>query len=175
MPFLSWSWAGWETPVELQNIFVGFVRREIDWFIINQTGIAIQLNTPGSFNSSLHPQMTSSNKSVRPPGMPPKEFLEKVQSRIGLSALERDWEIPRFLACWTTIASFKLTGERFDLDGYGGTSWELLENLVISDNTGNSAGSIVMKQRWKTETLISRHMFEFMLLSRSNTMGNLIF
>lgn len=174
--FPSWSWAGWDTTVELENIFSGFVRPEVDWFIISQTGIAIQLTTPGSYNSSLQSQITLSNKTVRPPGEPPKEFLETLQPRTQVSTSGRDFNISCFLACWTSIASFKLTGETFGLEGYGGTSWESRENLAVSDDMGNFAGSIVMDRHWKTDRLVNSCWFEFMLLSRSNIMAkNLIF
>ena len=170
-PFPSWSWAGWETKVEAGDIFEGYIRPETDLFIINQTGMAIQLTTPGAYNHLLHPQVTQSNKIVRPPGMPPKEFLEKVQPRIGVLASDKNWAIPRFLACWTSIASFMLTGETFDLNGYGAMKLELRENFIISDSKGNSAGSIMMEKRRKTEPPLGSRMLEFMLLSRSSTMA----
>ena len=174
MPFPSWSWAGWDTKIALEGgIFEGYIRPEVDWFITNQTGVAIQLTTPGSYNPLLQSQITSSNKTVRPIGKPPKEFLETLRPRIQVSSSERDWEIPRFLASWTSNASFKLTGETVDLGGYGGTAWEDHESLVISDDMGNFAGSIIMEQRWKAESLTDSNMFEFMLLSRSSVMAEL--
>jgi hypothetical protein len=97
------------------------------------------------------------------------EFSETLQPRIQVSSLDKEWEIPRFLACWTSITTFKMTGETVDLNGYGGTKWELHENLIISDDMGYFAGSIIMEQRWKADTLVDKSMFEFMLLSRSNT------
>jgi hypothetical protein len=54
-------------------------------------------------------------------------------------------------------------------------AWESHENVIIFDKAGNSAGSILLEKRWKTEMLESRQTFEFMLLSRSNTLADTVF
>jgi hypothetical protein len=57
--FPSWSWAGWHSPVLVNYFFSGFVHPEIDWFIIDQTGSAIQLDTltiQAALKPSRHPQ-----------------------------------------------------------------------------------------------------------------------
>jgi hypothetical protein len=46
-PFTSWSWAGWNTKVIMNGIFVGYVHTEVDWFMVNMKGVAVRLLAPG--------------------------------------------------------------------------------------------------------------------------------
>jgi len=174
MLYPSWAWAGWATTATYDHIFVGFILPEVDWFIVDHTGVTVKLDAPGTYNPSVHPLLRSDNKDVRP-GDPPLQFLRSVKPREQLLTLDGYWKNSQLLACWTTVASFTLTGESFDLEGYGGTDFESRENVIIFDNAGNAAGSILLENCWKAEMLESRRTFEFMLLSRSNTLSSLMF
>ncbi len=169
--FPSWSWAGWDTAVDLGSgsVFSAYIHPEVEWFVISQSGEAIQLVTPGSYDPLVHPKITSSNRNVRPPAGLSDDFLKTVQHQAGISESKRR-ELPRFLACWTCIALFVISDEKLDVDEEMGTTWELREHLPVLDNVGHWAGSVFMGQGWKDNTKGNSHAFEFMLLSRSSTL-----
>ncbi len=175
MPYPSWSWAGWATAATYDHIFVGFIRPEVNWFIFDDhTGVAVKIDAPGTYDPSVHPRLSPSNKDVQP-GEPPDQLLRSIKPQEHLLTSDGPWTDSHFLACWTSVASFKLTGESFDLEDQGGTAFDSYENVMIFDQAGNSAGSILIEKRWKTETLKSRRTFEFMLLSRSNRLADRTF
>ena len=167
--FPSWSWAGCDTAVELGILFYGYIYPEVGWYVIRQSGEAVQLVTPGSYDPSVHPEILSSNRNVRPPARPPNDFLKVVQHRAGISGSKKR-ELPRFLACWTCIALFGISEEKLGVDEGLGTNWKFREHLAILDNVGQWAGSIFMGQGWKDNIKGNSRTFEFMLLSRSSTL-----
>ena len=169
MTFPSWSWAGWDTAVELEYVFNGYIYPEVEWYVISQSGEAIQLVTPGSYNPSVHPKITSSNRDVRPPAGLPEDFLETVQHQAGISKSKK-WELPHFLACWTCIALFGISDEKLDVDEGKGTTWDSREHLPVLDNVGHWAGSLFMGHGWRDNIEGNSRTFEFMVLSRSNTL-----
>ena len=170
MLFPSWSWAGWDTAVEIRLPFSGFVYPEVEWYVIRQSGEAIQLVTPGSYDPSVHPKIISSNRNVRPPAGLPNDFLKTVQHRAGIAESKKQ-ELPRFLACWTCIALFGISDEKLEVDEELGTTWRLREHLPVLDNVGHWAGSIFMGQGWKDNIKGNSRTFEFMLLSRSSALS----
>ena len=169
MLFPSWSWAGWDTTIEIRLPFSGYIYPEVEWYVIMQSGEAIQLVTPGSYDPSVHPNIMSSNRNVRPPAGLPKDFLKTVQHRSGITESKKQ-ELPRFLACWTCIALFGISDERLDIDEDMGTVWELREHLPVLDNMGLWAGSVFMGQGWKNNVTGNSRTLEFMLLSRSSAL-----
>ena len=173
MLFPSWSWAGWDTTVELEFLFSGYSSPEVEWYVIRQSGEAIQLVTPGSYHPLHHPSILSGNRNVRPPATPPNDFLKTMQHQAGISRSKRR-ELPRFLACWTCIALFAISDEKRDVDEELGTTWKFREHLPILDNVGHWAGSMFMGQGWKNHIKGNGHTFEFMLLSRSSTLVDLL-
>ena len=166
MTFPSWSWAGWNTAIEIERVCSGYIYPEVEWFVISQSGEAIQLVIPGSYNPSVHSKITSSNRNVRPPVELPDDFLETVQHQAGISESKK-WELPRFLACWTCIASFGISDEESDVDEKMWTIWEVIDWLPVLDNVGHWAGSVFLRQSLKDNTKRNSRTFEFMLLSRS--------
>jgi hypothetical protein len=174
MPYPSWTWAGWGTRASYDHIFVGFILPEVDWFIIDHSGVTVKLDAPGTYNPSVHPRLRSDNKDVRP-GDPPPEFLRSVKPRQQLITSDGYWKNSQLLSSWTTIASFMLTGESFDLEDHGGTGLESRENVIIFDNAGNAAGSVLLERHCRAEMLEGSRTFEFILLSRSNTLADLMF
>ena len=169
MKFPSWSWAGWDTKVDLESVFTGYICPQVEWYVISQSGEAIQLVTPGSYNPSIHPKITSSNRDVRPPAGLSDAFLNTVHHRTGISEPKK-WELPQFLACWTCIALFGISDEKVDVDEDRGTNWDSREHLPVLDKVGNWAGSLFMGHGWKDNTEGNSRTFEFMLLSRSNSL-----
>ena len=151
--FPSWSWAGWDTTVELVYYFLGPIYPEVEWFVISQSGEATQLVTRGSYDPSVHPRITSSNRNVRPPAGIPDDFLKTVQHQAGISE-SKQRQLPRFLACWTCIASFGI--------GVG-----VSLSLSVLDNMGRRAGTVFNRGGWKDNTKDNSRTSEFMLLSRS--------
>ena len=169
MTFPSWSWAGWDTAVDLGSVFSGYIYPEVEWYVISQSGEAIRLVTPGSYNPSVHPKITSSNKNVRPPVGLPDNFLRTVKHQASISEWKQ-LELPRYLACWTCIALFGIGEKKLDVDEEMGTNWDLREHLPVLDNMGHWAGSVFMGHGWEDNTEGNSRTFEFMLLSRSNTL-----
>ena len=163
MTFPSWSWAGWDTTVELGANIFGPIYPEVDWFVINQSGEATQLVTHNSYNSAVQPRITSSNRNVRPPAGLPDDFLKTVQHQAGMSE-SKDREVLQFLACWTCVASFGISDEDPK------PSWSG-ERLTVLDNVGHRAGFVFMVRTWKDNIIGNRRTFEFMLLSRSSELG----
>ena len=159
MKFPTWSWAGWDTAVKLQFGYPGFILPEVEWFVISQSGEAIQLVTPGSYNLSRRRELISSIRSVRAPAGLPDDFLKTVQHRTGLSESKKR-RLPRFLACWTCITLFRVADEEIDAAVGSG--------LPILDNAGRWAGSAFMGQGWKDNTKGNSRTCEFMLLSHSS-------
>ena len=175
MTFPSWSWAGWDAAIELKPhiLYSHYICPEAEWFVISQSGEAIQLVTPGCYNPSVHPKITSSNRNVRPPVGPPDDFLKTVQHRTGIFESKKRG-LPRFLACWTCIASFGISDEKRE-PAYGmGTTWKSREHLPVLDNVGRWAGSVFMGQGWKDNIKGNSRTFEFMLLSRSSNLNEQI-
>ena len=169
MTFPSWSWAGWDTAVDLDSVFTGYIHPEVEWYVISQRGEAVQLVTPGSYNPSIHPKITSSNRNVRPQAGLPDDFLKTVQRQAGISESKKR-ELPQFLACWTCIALFGISDKELDVDESKGTNWDSREHLPVLDNMGHWAGSLFIGHGWKDNTEGNSRTFEFMLLSRSNAL-----
>ena len=167
LTFPSWSWAGWDTAVELVFIFIGDIWPEVEWFVINQGGEAFQLVTPGSYNASVSPPGT---RNVRPTAGPLDDFLKTVQHRAGISE-SRKRELPRFLACWTCIALFGIGDRKVEVDGDLGPEWDFKEHLPVLDKAGHWAGSLFIGQGWEIYTKGNSRRFEFMLLSRSSSLN----
>ena len=167
MLFPTWSWAGWDTRVDKDRfLLVADIFPEVEWYVIRQSGEAIQLVTPGSYNRSLHPEVTSGNRNVRPPAGLPDDFLETVQHRTGISKSKKR-ELPRFLACWTCIASFGNGDKESCVEGY---IWIVRKCLPVLDAVGHQAGCVSTGQGGKDNIKGNSHTFEFMLLSRSSTL-----
>ena len=165
--FPSWSWAGWHTAIGLEPRFGGHLYPEVEWFVISQSGEAIQLVTPGSYHPLHRPRISSGNRNVRPPAGLPDDFLKTLQHQAGISGSKKR-ELPRFLACWTCIASFGISEERRYPAAGTGAALKSREHLPVLDDVEHWAGSLFMGQGWKNYTKGNSRTFEFMLLSRSS-------
>lgn len=165
--FPTWSWAGWQNHVNYRTVFVGRIRPEIDWYLITEDRSTIHFVPKGCgyiyFDASKHQQ-------VRPKKRP-YEFME--QSRIPADEIKQDGLASCSLACWTTIASFHLKGDTVDSDMHSSSNWTDHENFIISDPQSRPVGSIWLHNAWSS-TLESQSQFEFMLLSRSNEVEEVV-
>ena len=79
MTFPSWSWAGWDTAVEIEGVAIGHIHPEVEWFVISQNGETIQVVTHGCDDYGGQPKATPGNRMVGPPTGLPGDFLETVQ------------------------------------------------------------------------------------------------
>lgn len=165
--FPSWSWAGWNAKIELESIFAGDVCPEVKWFVISESGETEHVVTHSAWIPS---HTTSDNRNVRPPARLPIDCLNIALDECYIPEW-REWEFPRFLACWTCIALFGISDEKVDVEKKLGTTWELREHLPVLDNVGHWAGSVFMSQGWKEDIKGNSRTFEFMLLSRSSTLN----
>lgn len=174
MTFPSWSWAGWDTGVELVPFFCGDIYPEVEWFVISQCGEAIRVVTHGS--NPYGPKTTIGHQNVHPPAGLPDDLVKTVQHQAGISESKKR-EVPRFLACWTCIVSFGISDEELELPEAMGLMWDLrayLKHLPVLDNVGHWAGSVFMGRGWKDRTKGNSSTFEFMLLSRSSWLDTFV-
>jgi len=135
--FPSWSWAGWDSQVNLDHdLPVKAYRSEAEWFIVNETGVSTRLNVQGEFPGPL---------SQRPSPSVIQAFLPKLVPRIEVDANSREWRGARILACWTARASFVLDGSchSFGVERYE-RLWPQSTNFAIKDAQGVTAGCILL-------------------------------
>ena len=97
-------------------------------------------------------------------GQPPKVFSHKGRPVFQVDTDKQDWKAPKYLACWTTVAVFRLTGE---VEPLAHASWGPGIHLRIFNGRKEWVGCIVMDQEWVTNHVHESHMFDFMLMSRS--------
>lgn len=169
--FPSWTWAGWDSSVELGSyFFITGLRREINWYLINRKGIATLMATEDTVAELDSTECDE--RRIGPDGQLPDHFLAVEQPRLEVDADDEDWRYPEYLACWTTLAFFCLPGEVVSLGDHG-LIWENGLNLAIFNSSGMWVGSIMMDQEWVTDNL-PRPRFEFMLMSRSEDISDLL-
>ncbi|KAL9096757.1 MAG: hypothetical protein Q9165_001245 [Trypethelium subeluteriae] len=61
-PFPTWTWAGWENGSNYRGAFAGYIRAEIDWFLVTKAGSIARI-TPQGISK---PYDDSGHKNVRP-------------------------------------------------------------------------------------------------------------
>ena len=171
LPYPSWTWAGWATSITYLGspLMPNHVVPEVDWFIVDdETGVIVRLDTPGLAAQPMQLSHGPDNQDVRPGQEEiPRKILESLRPREELKTSEGYWNPRQHLACWSSIASFKLTGDSFDMKGWGGSVPDHV-NLVIFDGLARAVGSIPMANDWKEDELAEKaRTYEFMLLSRS--------
>ena len=162
--FPSWTWAGWDSEVELGSYFL-FSRlgREVHWYLENQKGEVTRMATIDSPEElqSAHDGLGYS----APQGKLPYHLLAAEKSKTEVDQNPDDWKYPKYLACLTTLAEFNLTGRITSL-GQHDTVWPNGFNLAISDKRNRWVGCIIMDRNWVKDCLPMTRC-EFVLLSRS--------
>ncbi|KAL2833009.1 hypothetical protein BDW59DRAFT_157150 [Aspergillus cavernicola] len=168
--FPSWSWAGWDVLSNYQAQFSGYIRREVEWYLVNRDGTGFNLSLRNIWEPSV-PYDPLRSEDIRPIGGPPAAFLNALQPREELTTQDLR---SCYLACWTSTATFQLLGDKLDL-GEGSIDWEYHEAFIISDQKSQPVGTIFLENSWDDVIEQNQHQrFEFMLLSRSNTVDDMV-
>lgn len=168
--FPSWSWAGWDALADYRAQFSGYIRREVEWYLVNKDGTAFSLSPPNG-SEPPKPYDPSSREDIRPIGRPPATFLNALRPREELTAQDSR---SCSLSCWTSIATFQFLGDTLDL-GEGDIDWKYHKAFIISDQNSQPVGTIFLENSWENMIKQNRHQrFEFMLLSRSSTVDDMV-
>jgi len=157
--FPSWSWAGWDSRVDLNNYMaINTYQSEAEWFIVNENSFATRLdvlNQGETFRYSQH----------RP--APIEAFLSKIVPRVEVDATSPEWRDARILACWTTCTSFLIDGSLHSLDIQHERLWPESANYAIKDGRGVTAGCILLPHDFLETYGVESLECEFILVSRS--------
>ena len=166
--FPSWSWAGWNTRSDYRTQFTGYIRREVEWFFVNKEGVGCK-PSPRHPWSPTEPFDPSDHKNIHHRRSPSEDFLKNLQNREHMTA--RDLSSCS-LVCWTSTATFQLLGNTL---GLGRRRHRVVgpRSLVISDLTSQPVGTIFLEKTW-SGVIEKQTEFEFMLLSRSITVENIV-
>ncbi|KAH8714067.1 heterokaryon incompatibility protein-domain-containing protein [Phaeosphaeriaceae sp. PMI808] len=162
--FPSWTWAGWESNVNLNDYMpIRTYRTDSEWYIVNKNSVATRLN--------VEPEWISLN-SQRPSSAVIKAFLPRLIPRHEVDAMSEEWRDARILACWTTCASFVLDGSIHKLsENSHETLWPESVNFAIKDRFGGTGGSILLPKDHFESAGTNWLRCEFILLSRSIPLG----
>lgn len=158
--FPSWTWAGWDSHVDLNTyMVVKTYRTDVEWFIINSASVATRLD--------VHPKWVSS-QSQRPSPAVLKAFLPNILPREQVDASAPEWRDARILACWTTRASFVIDGSHHRIGtGNHEQLWPKSTNFAIKDARGNTAGCILLPKDFVNDFGTDWVRCEFIMISRS--------
>jgi hypothetical protein len=158
--FPSWTWAGWESNVNLNDhLPMKAYRTDAEWYIINDNSVATRLN--------VHPEWISM-QSQRPAPSIIKAFLPNIVPRRDVDASAKEWRGAKTLGCWTTCASFVLDGSHHNLGAdYHERQWPKSTNFAIKDIWGDTAGCILLPKIYFENFGANWLRCEFILISRS--------
>jgi hypothetical protein len=159
--FPSWTWAGWDSNVNLNDhMAIQSYRTDAEWYIINKNTVATRLN--------VHPEWISM-QSQRPAPSIIHAFLPNIVPRENVDAKSEEWRDARILACWTTCASFVLDGSRHQLNAANRHErlWPESTNFAIKDRWGDTAGCILLPKTFFDAAGVDWKRCEFILVSRS--------
>jgi hypothetical protein len=158
--FPSWTWAGWDSSVNLNDHMpIKSYRTDAEWYIINDDSVATRLN--------VHPEWISM-ESQRPAPSIIKAFLPNIVPRKDVDASSKKWRGARTLGCWTTCASFVIDGSHHDLGAsYHERLWPESTNFAIKNIWGDTAGCILLPKNYLESIGADWLRCEFILVSRS--------
>ncbi|KAF2179210.1 hypothetical protein K469DRAFT_753992 [Zopfia rhizophila CBS 207.26] len=162
--FPSWSWASWESAVNLHDYLpISGHRSEVEWFVVRDDGIAAKLDI---FQADVDFDYSADgNKDVSPPPVDITNFLPKIMSRREIDLQAVEWQQARTLACYTTSASFRIDGTLHSLDVHE-EIWRHLPNVAIKDAQGVTVGCILVPPGLREECQKEPGLYDFILLSR---------
>ncbi|KAF2724452.1 hypothetical protein K431DRAFT_281883 [Polychaeton citri CBS 116435] len=106
------------------------------------------------------------HQKVRPVGDLSDTKMSIVESRSNVNTQAKMWRYPKYLACWTALASFQMSGETRPLGDHG-MLWRTGRNLAIYNDKREWVGCIMMDEEWAAANIGDFVAFEFMLMSRS--------
>jgi hypothetical protein len=166
-PFPSWSWAGWESAVNLNDYLPTLRHRtELDWFIVNQSSQAVHLQIAHEHDLEITYSETG-NKDVTPPDIDVRQFLPNIVPRFQIDANANEWREAKILACWTTSVSFLLDGTTQSLSAWGHERvWRQSTNLAIKDGNGKVTGCIALPHDFAEDCRAEPMKCEFILITR---------
>jgi hypothetical protein len=160
--FPSWSWAGWEGPVNLNSFIpINAYRSDVEWFIVNDNSIATRLNVwPDVFSKYSPPKSSDSGIDLYLPHLVPRHEVD---------ATSQHWRDARTLACWTTCASFLIDGSTHIVNSKDGEERLRPESTIhtIKDIQGVTAGCILLPKDFLETYGIDSLNGEFIMISRT--------
>ncbi|KAF2281102.1 HET-domain-containing protein [Westerdykella ornata] len=164
--FPSWSWAGWETPVNLGFWMANWAyRSEVDWFLVNREGMAVKLGVPRERHERLVYEK-GGNKDVGPPEVDMRDFLPNIVPRDAIDPMAEEWLNAKILAAYTTSAHFWIDGTPWSLQGHE-RAWPGNVNLAIKDSRKRVVGCILLPIDLAEDCQEDPMQFEFILVSRA--------
>ncbi|KAF2673733.1 HET-domain-containing protein [Microthyrium microscopicum] len=173
----SWSWAGWHWSsfgFSADEFLEKTVRPEVDWVAVFMDGLKTKLRC--AYKNELGDLVTQdleSSRNIGPMELAPQSILEARYWNYAERGTRPQWNNLDYLMCWTSVASFILTGDCISnervLTGRPFTSRQL---LIVSDEHGRSIGYTIMSEKWKDENIQAPMAFEFMLISRLKSKPN---
>lgn len=168
--FPSWSWAGWNVLSNYRAQFSGWIRREVEWYLVHKDGTGFNLSRP-ALSEPPNPYNPSTSEDIGPKDSPPVTFLSTLRPREELTTQDLE---SCCLACWTSTAILQLLGDKLDL-GDDSMDWKDHEAFIISSQRSQPVGTIFLEKSWDDIIKQNQHQgFEFMLLSRSSTVENMV-
>jgi hypothetical protein len=167
MLFPSWSWAGWDSPVDLSTFMpICACKNEAEWYIMNSNAVATRLRTqPDDISDAddaraheTNPFEAASIQHVSPRVVPRSQVI----------ATSPAWRDARALWCWTTRASFLLDGTKHIVStNHHERMWPRSHIFAIKDAQGNTAGCILLPKRFLKQHRVRSLVCEFIAISKS--------
>lgn len=175
MLFPSWSWAGWDCAVDL-NEFIPICgcKNEAEWFIINHNAVATRLRVEpdgtskaGDSVKDTHDDLSGHGKSPSESAMM-KDMLPRVVPRSEVDVASPDWRDARMLGCFTTCASFVLDRTQHVVSSNRHERmWPRSHIFAIKDAQGITAGCILLPKHFFKRRRVHRLVCEFIAISKS--------
>jgi hypothetical protein len=158
--FPSWTWAGWDSRINLNmHMAIRAYRSDAEWYIINNASVATRLVVHPEGNSLESQRLTASSL---------KTLLPQLALREEVDASSPEWRDARTLACWTTRAFFEIDGSRHQLDtDRHERQWPKSTNFAIKDSQRITAGCILLPKDFVEKFGTDSVRCEFILISRS--------
>lgn len=178
-PYPSWTWAGWRSRTTYNLVFTAmgmgdddtYLVGEAEWFLTDSTAVW-KLDTPTMHDITR--EKWGDRVSTLGPGPVPTSIVERLKPRSGLVLDNGFWNPSLQLASWTRTAHFRITGDSYPLNGYGGRDSWATKNVKIFDRNGKAAGSILLRKEAIQHLLSEGDVHEFVLLSRSLQLTKLV-
>jgi hypothetical protein len=168
--FPSWSWAGWESAVDLHSYMsISQHRSEVAWYIVRDDEVSAYINVVQDGSASIA-YSEDGNKDVSPALVNINDLLPNILPRSQIDINSKEWQEARTLACYTTQSSFFLDGTLHSLSGHEKV-WSTSTNFAIKDHQGSTIGCILVPPDLVKECLEKPQIYNFILISRSLKKG----
>ncbi|KAF1363519.1 hypothetical protein EJ07DRAFT_82125, partial [Lizonia empirigonia] len=168
-PYPSWTWAGWRSRTTYNLVFTAlgmgdddtYLDGETEWFLTDSAAVW-KLDTP--IMHDITREKWGNRVSTLDAGPVPTNLV--LDNGFWNSSLQ--------LASWTRTAQFRITGDSYPLNGYGGRDSWATKNVTIFGRDGKAAGSILLRKEAIQHLLSEGDVHDFVLLSRSLQLTKLI-